>query len=329
VPHSYGDHLVNLGSLNETPAGRYLLTYSADDYGLEIEDAPAGFAGVIKYPMVYGISDLRILANRTEEDISTVLELQDGFKTIPLPRDGEPLGPRLDLTIFNETQYNENLDQDEKYFETVLRVAALLEPYCPTYVTADRDWVAARLKSAGFHGQEWKQPLGTNLTGAVHQTNISTMAFMQTVLTEFDNNWSIIEEEYFGLYNSHYNARYSVASFGYLGLTYDQSVYPFNLELIDLKEGQAVLYTFYGSPKIKDSGFWSLTAYGTDQNLISNPLGQYSLGSEAPLTFPDGSLVTKESEGQFQILLQATDLHPPSNWTSKYVNPRDTTLLEI
>lgn len=316
---SYGDHLVNLGSLSKTPAGRYLLSYSADeDYGLVTENAPTGFAGVIKYPMVYGISDMRILANRTDEDIATVLELQSGFKTIPLPRDGEPLGPRLNLSMFNETQYNENLDQDEKYFEAVLRVAALLEPYCPTYVKEDREWVGARLKSAGFHGQEWKQPLDTNLTEAVHQTNVSTEAFMQTVLIEFDNDWIVIEEEYFGLFNSHYNARYSVASIGYLGLTYDQSVYPFNRKPLDLEEGQAVLYTFSEPPKIKDSGFWSLTAYGPDQNLIPNDLGQYSLGSETGLKFPDGSLVTPEGEGKaFQILLQAADMQPPSNWTSK------------
>jgi hypothetical protein len=319
VSDSYGDHLVNLGNLNETPAGRYLLTYSpTGDYGLETEDPPAGFSGVIKYPMVYGISNMRILANRTEEDITAVLELQDGFKVIPVPRDGEPVGPRLDLSVFNKTMYNENLDQDEKFFETVLRVAALLEPYCPTYVTEDRDWVAARLKSAGFDGQEWRQPLGTNLTGAVLQTNQTDFGFMQTVVDDVGNGWQIIQEEYFGLYNSHYNARYSVASFGYLGLTYDQSVYPFNMEPLDLDEGQAVLYTFTEPPKIKDGGFWSLTAYGPDQNLIANDLGQYSLGSETGLTFADGSLVAAESEQkEFQILLQASDLEPPSNWTSK------------
>lgn len=317
---SYGDHLVNLGNINETPAGDYLLKYSPDgSWGLETDNVPGNFTGVIKYPMAYGITNMRILANRTDEDVDAVLELQKGFKIRPVPRLGqEPIAPALDLAMFNETQYNDGHDQGDGFFQDVLRVAAKLEPYCPTYVVKDRKMVEQRLQNAGFRDEKWTQPLGTNLTGAVDFANKTSMAASIKNSHPVGNNWSLVDEEYFGRYNSHYDTRFTVASFGYLGMTAEQSLYPANNQILDLEEGEAVMFTFTEPPRISEKGFWSLTAYGPDQDLIENKLKRYSIGNQDEITFPDGTPVTEDSDQkEFQILLQPTDMEPPEDWMSK------------
>jgi hypothetical protein len=79
--------------------------------------------------------------------------------------------------------------------------------------------------------------------------------------------------------------------------------------------------TFFGKPQV--NGFWSLTAYGADVFLVPNELDKYSVGDRSAITYQDGSLVYGGSGGSgdsnkpFEILLQSTDVIPPSNYCSK------------
>jgi hypothetical protein len=312
--------LTTIGSIDKSPAGEYLLKYNADGrWGLETEgEIPEGYAGLIHYPMAYGLSNMRVLANHTEEDEAYVQELHKGFKVRPLPRLTEPIAPALNLSMFNETQYNDGHDQGDGFYQDVLRIAARLEPYCPTYVMEDRQWVGKRLRGAGFDGENWKLPAGTNLTDAVRTANTTSEELIASVSNDVGNNWMIIDNDYMGRYFSEYEARYYVAAYLYLGLTPDQSVYPSLQQDLDLSGDESVMLTFTEPPRINEGGFWSLTAYGPNQDLIENDLQRYSIGDQYDITFPDGSPVSVDSDQKvFQILLQPTDIEPPANWTSK------------
>lgn len=291
------------------------MQYCSTEWGLDTDNVPNGYVGVIKYPMAYGLSTMRILANRTDEDMKAVNKLQDGFNVTTTPRDNQ-IAPKLDLAMFNESQYNAG--GNHSFYDAVLNVAAKLTPYNPTYVVGDREEISKRLHNAGFDGEEFTQPAGTNLTDAVATTNTTCAAFMrqESVTQDVGQNWTVTDEEYFGLYHSYYKARYYVGNFGYLGLTADQAVYPALSQDLDIPDGQAVMFTFSEPPKIKSGGFWSLTVYGPDQDLIENDLGRYSLGDQDELVFPDGSPVD-DTPKEFKILLQPKDIEPPSNWSSK------------
>jgi hypothetical protein len=111
-----------------------------------------------------------------------------------------------------------------------------------------------------------------------------------------------------------------VAFYLYLGLIDDKCVYPGRAEEISGDQGKPILFTFAIVPKIKEGRFWSLTAYGPGQDLIENQLSRYSLGDRDTLTFPDGPLIS-DSEESF-LILRATDIEPPGNWSSRYVEIR-------
>lgn len=68
-----------------------------------------------------------------------------------------------------------------------------------------------------------------------------------------------------------------------------------------------------------DFGFWSLTAYNTEQALVSNPLNRYALGDRSNLTYVDGSPVygSGSKNESFQVLVQPANVQPPKKWTTK------------
>ncbi|KAK1855984.1 hypothetical protein CCHR01_01366 [Colletotrichum chrysophilum] len=316
----YGDNLINIGNLGVSKPGEYLIQYDPDNYGLETENIPDGFAGVIKYPMAYGLVNSRILTDRSEEDVKIVQKLQLGFnvsRTIPRPE--PPIAPPLDLTMFTKPEYNDG--NISSYHEAVMKVAAALAPYNPPYVASDRDWVAAELRKAGFNNGTFTQPRGSNLTAAVELANKTSLAFMDKpgVRQDVGNDWFIVSEGYIGKFDSHYEARYQIATTAYLALDPSESVYPFHEGDLVVEEGKSILFTFPEPPKIKDGGFWSLTVYGPDQDLVPNDMEKYMVGDRSNLTFPDGTPVAKGDHREFQVLLQASGIEPPTNWTANWL----------
>ncbi|KAH9238490.1 hypothetical protein K456DRAFT_1935597 [Colletotrichum gloeosporioides 23] len=310
----YGDSLINIGNLGVSKPGEYLIQYNPDTYGLETENIPDGFAGVIKYPMVYGLVNSRILTDRSVEDVEIVQQLQLGFNVSrTIPRPGPPIAP-LHHWIW----------------PSVMRVAAALAPYNPPYIVSDREWVAAELRKAGFNNGSFTQPRGSNLTAAVELANKTSLAFMDKpgVHQDVGNDWFIVSEGYIGKFDSHYEARYQIASTAYLALDPSESVYPFHERDLVVEEGTSILFTFPEPPRIKDGGFWSLTVYGPDQDLVPNDMEKYMVGDRSNLTFPDGTPVEQRDHREFQVLLQASDIEPPANWTANWlpITPGGTTI---
>ncbi|KAK2751266.1 hypothetical protein CKAH01_06452 [Colletotrichum kahawae] len=291
----YGDNLINIGNLGVGKPGEYLIQYDLDSYGLETENIPDGFAGVIKYPMAYGLVNSRILT------------------------DQPPIAPPLDLTMFTRPEYNDG--NMSTYYEAVMKVAAALAPYNPPYVVSDREWVAEELCKAGFNNGTFTQPCGTNMTAAVELANKTSLAFMDKpgVRQDVGNDWFIVCEGFVGKFDSHYEARYQIATTAYLTLDPSESVYPFHAGDVVVEEGKAILFTFPEPPRIKDGGFWSLTVYGPDQDLVPNDMEKYMVGDRSNLTFPDGTPVEKGDQREFQVLLQASDIEPPAHWTANWL----------
>lgn len=315
----YGDNLVNLGNLDDSEPGDYLVRYNPKSYGLQTDDVPEGYVGIINFPMSYGLVSSRIVTDRTEEDVAIVSKLQKGFRVRPIPRSGKPVAPALDLTMFAQPEYT---DQNQTLYQAVMNTAAALTPYLPPYVASDRKRVSKDLKKAGFNNGKFVQPAGTDLTKAVETANKTAKAFAAKPEVRLDvgNGWSLISEEYIGRYDSNYAMRYQIGLTAYLALTQSECAYPsfgsFG-ETIAVEEGQSVLWTFTAPPRIREGGFWSLTAYGPNQDLIPNEQDKYMVGDRSNLTFPDGALVEEHGEGYFQVLLQDSKISPPSNWTDK------------
>ncbi|KAM0329604.1 hypothetical protein ACHAPQ_006763 [Fusarium lateritium] len=314
----YGDNLVNLGNLGASEPGDYLLKYNPNKYGLETENVPEGYVGVINFPMAYGLVNSRIVTDRSEEDVAIIAELQKGFRIKEVPRTERTIAPALDLTMFTQPEYS---DRNQSYYEAVMNTAAALTPYNPPYVVSDRKKVASELQKAGFNGGKFCQPPQTNLTAAVESANTTSTLFAAKpgVRQDVGNDWYIVAEEYIGRFDSFYAMRYQIGLTAYLALVQSESAYPFYGKDLSVEEGQSILCTFTKPPKIRDGGFWSLTAYGPDQDLIENDLEKYMVGDRSNLTFPDGTPVEEGDERPFQVLLQAGDIVPSSNWTNNWL----------
>ncbi|KAH7183308.1 uncharacterized protein B0J16DRAFT_269828 [Fusarium flagelliforme] len=317
----YGDNLINLGNLDASKPGDYLVKYNSKSYGLQTKDVPEGYVGVINFPMAYGLVNARIVTDRTDEDVAIVAELQKGFRVRPVRRSGKPVAPALNLTMFTEPEYT---DENQSQYQAVMNTAAALTPYLPPYIVSDRKSVAKDLKKAGFKNGKFLQPAGTDLAKAVGMANRTALAFAERpeVSKDVGNDWSLIAEEYIGSFDSNYEMRYQIGLTAYLALKQSECAYPafgyFDAN-IPVGEGQSVLWTFTAPPKIKEGGFWSLTAYGPDQDLIPNEQEKYMVGDRSNLTFPDGSPVETGGEGVFQVLLQDQNIKPPSNWTNNWL----------
>ncbi|GKU16839.1 unnamed protein product, partial [Fusarium langsethiae] len=50
-----------------------------------------------------------------------------------------------------------------------------------------------------------------------------------------------------------------------------------------------------------------------------NEQDKYMVGDRSNLTFSDGTLISDGGEGPFQVLLQDSDMVPPSNWTNNWL----------
>ncbi|KAF2021154.1 DUF1254-domain-containing protein [Aaosphaeria arxii CBS 175.79] len=322
----YANDLANIGSITNSSAGKYLLRFDSENPGVVTEGLKGGYKAYLNLPTPYGITLPRILVEAGTDDIVAVNKLQDGFGMAVLPRFSPPVAPALNLSMFSRPEFVYT-PGDNTLAEVVLRLTAELAPYNEPYVKQDRSWVRQTLLEAGIHyeNNSFVQPPDTNLTTAVATANASNEALQITpgLTLRLGGNWTCRASRVLGAFGSFYTARYSTASRGYLALTSEQVTYPVNNDFVIGKD-QAVLFTFSRKPEINKGGFWSLTVYNGEQYLVKNDLNRYALGDRSNLTFPDGTSYNEEDvDGPFNIIIQANDVPPPSNWTSNWLPAPD------
>lgn len=311
---SYGNNVANIGSIGQDKAGTYLVRFAPDNPGVQYEGVRGSYKAYINLPTPYGISITRILVKNKPKDIDNVHRFQNKISVTERLRFDDSTIPPFNLTIFGDSYYRPGPNMSVEL--AILRLTAAFSKYNKPTVVQDRSWVAELLSSAGITDRTFSQPKNTNLTAASAAANASVTALLTTpgFVQNLGNNWTLNQP--IGNYGSFYQSRYFIAAKGYLALTKDQTVYP-SSPTLKLGPDEAYVLRFSRRPRVSSGGFWSLTVYNEEQFLIPNPLKRYALGDRSNLTFPDGKGLSDGPDGPFDILIQPSDVKPPSNWTSK------------
>lgn len=291
-----------------------------------MQDAPkdADFKGYVNSPTPHGSLLVRTAVYNRDTDYPTVHAFQDTIHVEPANRTFD-MGeiPALDVSLFKDDK--PALRDDSENATTVMSLTAALAPWNLPLVHSDRARVANLLSDAGIRSGSFTQPKGTNMTLAQQTSDVSSLAIFvsnATFLEDLGNKWQQTGQPVTGNFSTHYAARQYIAAGGYLQLTQDQALYPSYYPVphnatMHIAADEAAVFTFSRAPDIKKLGFWSLTAYGSDEYMIANSLGKYLLNSGSNITHADGTLVNKDGKKPFQIIVQAADKNPGGNWTNK------------
>lgn len=330
----YGNNYVNLGSVTNSKAGKYIVRYNADEKPgvhlcgekLSLLKCDKGVQGLINAPTPYGIIVVRYAATDAPGDLQQIhtLQRQTTMHTVVKGiTHSRTTAPPLTMAMLNSSLSS---DTATKIMQLIARIA----PHNPPREISDLGRVGLMLKRAGIHQDgTYQQPEGVNLTAAYVASetamfNAPTKPGNNQVLS---NGWSEISAAAQGDYGKNYEMRAYVAYFGYLALTEEQALYPSHSTRghgpLHLGPKQAFIFTFPSKPPLEKYGFWSLTAYNAAQYLVPNALDRYALSDRSKITFADGSLVydgrtSTRKDGTFELLVQPADVAPPRNWTSKY-----------
>ena len=294
--------------------------------GLQLGDSNGKYKGIINFPTTYGFLLIRILVrSNTTADIDKVHCYQNGIftklvnKTSPPSQNpiAPPLTPSLlqtDNTTSAETQ--------------LLTLTARLLPYSPPELRSTLPNVTYNLALAGLSSGVYWPPPNVNLTTAAFFGAISVLTDLTSPSkrVDFGNNWTTFSYSISGNFGSEIAARAYIDANALGQLDPYEAIYPEYIgenfdASFNFTKGQAITFAFSGKPPV--NGFWSLTAYNSANYLIPNPLNRYALGDRSNLTYPNGQLVygfegaASAGDGPFEILVQAADVPPPANWTSK------------
>lgn len=328
---SFGNNFDNIGSVNNSQPGDYLLTNALR------RDDPADaskYKGIIKYPTFYGSIMARILLKNNGSDLETVHELQTQLNLKSIQR-MPPMAPPLSSQVLGGDTlsdsalllpYNFSPDQVSQTLEVLARVAPFNLPEDYSSIAA----IQSILRLAGLNRGSYSPP------GGVDYSKISAEIQKQfeKLLGDksnhaFDNNgWFVFLSKLNGNFHAHYTARAYIAWFGYLQLVSYEALYPTYKDPtvqglgngMQLGADESYIMTFSKKPPV--TGFWSLMAYNSTNYLIPNDGGIYSLGDRSNLTYGDGSTKVysdTSSDGPFSILIQPADKAPSANWTNNWL----------
>jgi hypothetical protein len=299
--------------VSASKAGKYLLRFADSN----CNDCN-GYEGCIASPTPIGSLLVRVEVKNNSTDVAHVDSyLHNSSLTSINPR--TPYLPALALTDFAHLSNATEL--------STLQLTARLESRAAPETDLFKAAVPAILALAGISNGSYRQPAGVNLTLASSLAHASASAF-ENVLSNYPslgNGWSILNNSYSGTFEcgTAIIPRAITAVELYLQNTPSNALYPtLGSTQLSLTDSEAYLFTFSGKPPVADDGFWSLTMYDDDGYLVSNPENTYAVGDRSNITFPSGDLVygNGTEDGSFQVLVQAADVSPPSNWTKKYVS---------
>ena len=329
----WSNNFVNLGKLNNTVPGDYLLRYTEDYKGVGYRPAEKGssYKGYITFPTPYALSIPRIMLYNTTSDMTNVHKIQAGIKIREVKRKDEICKDIPALTskllgngVLEPLNTVEASDLNATTIPELLKVVAQLSPYNPPPPKYSKS-VDAVFKSAGIHDGKYTQPKGTNATAVSNIIKLD-LANTATTFESFGNQWVIWPDDASGAFEDNYAVRAYIAYYGYAQLRQYEALYPAYLSagLVQLQPNESYIYTFpSGRPDIK--GFWSLTLYNAANYLVDNPINRYALGDRSNLTYPGGKKhVYSEPNSHnpggnaFSILLQAK-APTSSNWTNNWL----------
>lgn len=276
-----------------------------------------------------------LLLSNTTSDLNIVHTYQNASNLTPINRTTPSWvtgqAPSLNSTSLNGSFLG--IDSPTKQFTFAAKLVQYNQPENYT----DRYRVATILARTGLYNGEYHPQSGINLTQAAVIANKSITADVTSPshVRNEGNEWLLFTPSYQGNYGTNYAASAYIALFGYQAQNVRQTLYPgfnalgFNSQFT-LAPNSSLLVSFSGKPVLQKAGFWSLTIYGADQYLVSNPINRYEVGDRTlNLTYEAGGYVYGSSanasaDGPFQILVQPSSITPPSNWTNNWL-PTSTT----
>lgn len=310
----YGNNFANIGAVGQSKPGAYLVQPANATSGRNT----SAYDGIINSPATYVFLLTRIYVRQnTTEDLAIVHSYQDQLTVSLRNRTGTaahgaaPPPLTASLLSFNSTTLTTA--------EEILELTARLAPYNGPESYAERSKVERLLRESGIHGGRYHAQPGINVTAAALEAEEAAeeAAANPDNLIELGNSWYGDALALQGNFGDRYAYRAYVASALYLELVSSEAQYPRNSLYdndFDLPANRSLLLSFSGLPYLGPSGFWSVTAYNAEHELIENSLDVYEVGSRSNLTY---GTTTAAGQTPFQVLLQASDVPPPANWTSK------------
>ncbi|KAE9986701.1 hypothetical protein EG328_005028 [Venturia inaequalis] len=306
---AYGDNYLNLGALETSAAGKYLLTLgdsASADGSIALDTSNSGYIGRIITPHPIGVLLIRTVL-KSGEDMTAASATQESFTAMTVSRSHPLTGPALDATLFITASNTET--------EKVLTITARFTN--TTFGTAS---LYATLALAGLSNGVYQKPECVNLAEAASIANQTVAAWptLNSSTIALSSNWTMIDPSSIGVYGDDYVARAYIGSHAYLALVVEESIYPEQPMSFTLAADEAYLVQFAGKPPLENLGFWSLTMYNEEGYLVENTIDRYVLGDRSNLTYPGGNLVYgSDSDEPFEILVQARE--PPAIWTSNWL----------
>ena len=320
----YGDNFVNIGTGGFYMPGKYLIRpYDAPGgngtVGFQKSDnTSGGYIGTVSSPTLYGILLVRWGVNAS--DISKVHGWQNECGVTII-------SPTPDLAGATFPSLNSLINVYNVRDSPAMNVMSLLAKYAPTNGPSDE------FKAAGISNGTYTAVSSVDLAvaNATAVKEVAAAAASPGNIELENNGWSVLSPKYAGVYGTNYALRTLIANTGYLALATPYAVYPTWSNssygsanaFLNVASNEAILFTFSGKPPLQDTGFWSLTAYGSDYYLIPNKQNVYALGDRSNITYATGTkvydVVSGDSNGSYQILLQPGDVAPPANWTSNWL----------
>lgn len=297
------------------------------------------YKAIINLPTTHATSLIRLFVKQnTTEDLNILHTYQNASLLTAIPRDTSyALSPAGNLSSLAPNGSLLGISTPEK----LLAFAAKFVPYNQPENSTDRYRVASILGAAGIYDGQYHAQPGLNLTyaSAIANASISADIAEPSHVRDLGNDWELTIPSYQGNYGTHYAPRAYIAIGGYQQQTVLQTLYPGYRNVgfsstATFQPNTSLLFTFSGKPKLKASGFWSLSIYGADQYLIPNSLNRFEIGDRSDnLTYINGGLVygsgaNSSADGPFQVLLQDVDSPPPSNWTGNWL-PADSSISYI
>ncbi|KAJ7186453.1 hypothetical protein C8R46DRAFT_1273041 [Mycena filopes] len=308
----YGNNFCDLGRINNSTAGQYLVKYRASNPGCV--GASGKYAGTIYMPTIYGATLLRIeVSNSSDVDV-VVSSVQPGFTLSTAPSTAALRAPVLTQALLND-----NLNTTDVPMH-IMQLTARLAAFNRPEVAADVVSVACMLEAAGIdlRTNTYTQPAGVDLTAAYATAHAAILRIPDSPdFIDLGSGWSTLDPAISGDFKSQYADRALIALTVYLQVQASQAVYPTYEASTPMFSNETYLVEFFGKPQV--AGFWSLTMYDGDGYLVPNDLNRYSLNNRGNLTYTDGSLVyggnsSLDSTESFYMLLQTTDIAVSSEW---------------
>jgi hypothetical protein len=277
-------------------------------------DVSSEYQGYVNSPTIDGTILGRILVKNDIQDVTHVQSYINASNTLSIPRKSSTLAS---LTTRNLEPYS----TEAIPFAILNLLANFFDTNPPFNISAAGvEDLNNAILNAGIYRGSYRQPPDLDLSEAYDLAVSALQDSVSTISKPFNNGWHHSVPQ--GLFSDNYIDRAATAATAYLELTFDQVLYAMTEnQQMQLGSNESYLYTFSGRPPLANDGFWSLTLYNSDGYLVQNSLNKYSVGDRSNINFPDGTLVygsgSATSDGLFQVLVQAANVVPPSNWTNK------------